>query len=577
MLSSNKLENKLEKLNRKEQQTFSKNEVIKLGKKLIRLKSRNRNVNHINYKLYHLLCDPFTFINAYCNISKNIGSLKKKINNEETTISSFSLKIANQISTQFKQNTYSWSSTQPVPKPGKKKKMRPIDTPTQKDRIVQEAIRNILECIFEPEFKELEDNNNYLSTNFGFRENKSTYDAINHLKINGQGTNYAIKGDIKGAYNNINHEILLKIISKRIKDKKFLNTIEKLLKFGIMYENKLSENSFGQGGIVSPLLFNIYMFELDKHILNNIIIPLSSNNKKRKKNNEYERIYNKSRNIIKNLKIERENKNYQNVKKLKSELKILLRKRSSIPSKSLDSLPNKNLFVRYVNDWILLSRCNLNEANLIKENIQKFISSRLFLELDSEKILITNITHGFNFLGFTIKMYSTKQNRWKSVNIKYKEKTIRTKKLTTSRKLLIYPDKNRLLDNLKYRKFCDKNYFPIHVSKWIALKPYEIVTIYRDIMIGIFNYYSKCDRDNILYRVSYILQYSCAKTLAARKRCSIAKIFKLHGTNLQIQIELYKDSQILNKKTKLILYPQYKNNSVNNYIQRKFITYDPFK
>ena len=127
------------------------------------------------------------------------------------------------IEKKFKEGTYERKPARRacIPKPGKNKK-KPIDTPTQQDRIVQEAIRGILDEIFEPEFSAFEEKNVDLCTNFGFRNNKSTWLAIENLQKKGQGANYAIKGNIIGAYNNVNHKLLIEILQKRIGDKKFL-------------------------------------------------------------------------------------------------------------------------------------------------------------------------------------------------------------------------------------------------------------------------------------------------------------------------------------------------------------------
>ena len=154
--------------------------------------------------------------------------------------------------------------------------MRPIDTPTQEDRIVQEAIRGILEAIYEPEFCAFEKLNNYRCTNFGFRPGKSTWNAIETLYQKAQSSTYSIEGDIVSASNNVDHDILHNISKRRIKDSKFLLVIKNMLKSGIMnrefYENTITGTP--QGGIISPLLFNIYMFELDKYIYNDIILPI---------------------------------------------------------------------------------------------------------------------------------------------------------------------------------------------------------------------------------------------------------------------------------------------------------------
>ena len=121
------------------------------------LRNRNLNTSHINYKIHHLLCKPEIYINSYGNISKNKGSTTLGIRGDEGYLLSFGKEKAQAIAKSFSTNTYKWAPTRRtwIPKPGKNK-LRPIDTPTQKDRIVQEAIRSILECIFEPEFVEFE-------------------------------------------------------------------------------------------------------------------------------------------------------------------------------------------------------------------------------------------------------------------------------------------------------------------------------------------------------------------------------------------------------------------------------------
>jgi retron-type reverse transcriptase len=206
---------------------------------LIQLRMRNEDTKHINHKIYHLLCDPFIYVNAYAKISKNPGALTKGIKSDEEIMTFFGKSNAEKIANKFKTKNYSWKPTRRtwIPKPGKNK-LRPIDTPTQEDRIVQEAIRGILESIFEPEFREFETQNEFLCTNYGFRPNQSTWKAANALKIFGQATIYGIEGHISGAYNNVDHDILINLLNKRIKDKKFIEVISKLLKSDIMEENK---------------------------------------------------------------------------------------------------------------------------------------------------------------------------------------------------------------------------------------------------------------------------------------------------------------------------------------------------
>jgi RNA-directed DNA polymerase len=145
-----------------------------------------------------------------------------------------------------------------IPKPDGKK--RPLGIPALRDRIVQEAIRMALDPIYESDFQ---------SYSFGFRKGRNTMDAVavNMPLFNSRAKHYyVIEGDLKSYFDTVNHRKLLSILKQRISDKRLLNLIWKFLKAGVM-ENQLfaaTEEGVPQGGIISPLLANIYLNELDK-------------------------------------------------------------------------------------------------------------------------------------------------------------------------------------------------------------------------------------------------------------------------------------------------------------------------
>jgi group II intron reverse transcriptase/maturase len=560
-------------------QKYIANEKTKLDKlclPLKQLRNRNEDVNHINYKIYYLLCNPFIYVNAYAKISKNPGALTKGIKSDDEIMTFFGKSNAENIAQKFKNNNYSWKPTRRtwIPKPGKNK-LRPIDTPTQEDRIVQEAIRGILENIFEPEFREFENQNKYLCTNYGFRPNKSTWDAANSLKIFGQATTYAIEGDISGAYNNVDHEVLINLLSKRIKDKKFIDVISKLLKSGIMEKERLTHNIKGtpQGGIVSPLLFNIYMFELDKFIYSNIILLLENQNtnKTKKRNPEYTKIGYQ----IKTLKRSKSS-NVKDSSLKRNQIKNLINIRNKIPSYLINSLPKKSIYSRYADDWVLLITSTNKEAIHCKDLISKFISNNLKMELDNEKTLITKLTNGISFLGYNLNMYTPKQNKITHTLIKKDNRLSRILRRTTSRKITICPDKKRLLKNLTIKKFCDNNYFPIGKRSWCIYDPYEIVLKYKQIMLGITNYYSRCDNVYILYRISYILQYSCAKTIANRQKITMPQVFKKYGKELRIKKQFYLKNQTLTKEIYFTTFTELRKQPNFGIIKHQNDEFDPF-
>lgn len=146
-----------------------------------------------------------------------------------------------------------------IPKVGSNKK-RPLGIPAYEDKIVQDVMTQILNAIYEPMFKKF---------SFGFRPNKSCHQAIAYLDmmLHRYKTNYVVDLDIKGFFDNIDHEWLIKFLEYRINDKVYIRYIKRFLKSGILEQGKLlkSEKGTPQGGIISPVLGNIYLhFVLDE-------------------------------------------------------------------------------------------------------------------------------------------------------------------------------------------------------------------------------------------------------------------------------------------------------------------------
>lgn len=132
-------------------------------------------------------------------------------------------------------------------------KQRALGIPAVRDRIVQTAAKILLEPIFEADF---------LECSYGFRPNKSCHEAIEQIRLyTNAGFKVVLDADISGYFDNINHEKLLDFVHQRISDRKILKLIRKWLKCGVVSENELGTP---QGGVISPLLANIYLHEFDK-------------------------------------------------------------------------------------------------------------------------------------------------------------------------------------------------------------------------------------------------------------------------------------------------------------------------
>lgn len=554
-----------------------------------RFRKRNLNTKYLNYKVYHLLCRSEIYINAYGNICKNKGSTTLGIKEDEGYLQSFGLEKAKKIAQEFKNKHYKWQALRRtmIPKPGTNK-MRPIDTPTQRDRIVQEAIRCILEAIFEPEFQELEESNGFMATNYGFRPNKSCIMAVKTLKLKGKPTNIAIEGDIKGAYNNVNREKLLYLISLRVKDKEFLAVLKNLLDTGIMERQKYIHTLTGtpQGGIVSPLLFNIYMFPLDKYISKDIEYRTRENTGKRNRHNlEYTRTLEEMKSLRKKISMleKGSNERLESLKKLK-----LIRKESlMIPSIDLKHKNVGAIYARYADDWVYFIQGSKKDAIEMKEKINNFTVKELHLELDPDKTLISKLHKGISFLGFEIIRWNKNQTKI--------TKTIQTKTITTKngtktcsipkykrasvRGLNILPCKKRILKTLISKKMLDQNKgTAIAIRNLIQFTPFEIVTHFGNIATGMANYYIQCDSHARLNYYFYILQYSCLRTLSARSKKPLAQTIKKYGLQSNINQE-FKSSKGSYYKTARVpsLSDLRKEGFMSKNIKINHSDFDPFK
>lgn len=533
--------------------------IIKSLKPLQYIRQRSKRIAHNEQidpqqkfkKLYSLISNKYLLIQALGNISSNKGADTPGV--DDKTMDAMNLRRIEKLSNSLKDGTFKFSPfrRKMIPKPAKKgqpSKMRPLGIPNFDDRIVQEAIRLVLDSIYEPVFE-------CHNFNYGFRPGKSCHDAIEKLKKVGTACDYAIEGDIKGAFDNVNHEVMFRILEKRIGDSKFLKLIKQGFTCGLLDQGKYKDTLLGvpQGGIASPLFFNIYMHEFDMFIHNELqnIIENKNNIEKRTSHGANNGLY-----LAIQQRINRNNKNLENILNKTSDYNLLpyadkervkvlhkkLHKDYSLRSKTPSVLMNKRsiriIYVRYADDWIILTNSNRSYCNEIKNLIKDKLFNDLKLELSSEKTKITNLKEDkAKFLGFSIGTYRT-------TNL-----TIRSGRLvrTAGYSIIVGIDMDRIINRLTIKGFCrDKSgNRPIAKPSYSVLTIQNIITTYNYIIRGVANYYlPMLSRVKDLIRVIYILEYSAYMTIAKKYGSKISKIREKYGKPLKVtvtQTETVKD------------------------------------
>jgi group II intron reverse transcriptase/maturase len=227
--------------------------------------------------VYKRLFDRELYLQAYGKIYRNFGAMTRGVTRE--TVDGMSLQKIDTIIGLLRMERYRWTPVRRTYIEKANGKMRPLGIPTWSDKLVQEVLRTLLEAYYEPRFSR---------SSHGFRPQLGCHTALNTIRKWWTGTVWFIEGDIKGCFDNIDHTILLEIIQRNIHDGRLIRLINGLLKAGYMEEWRYNDTISGtpQGGIISPLLANIYLNDLDRFVEGELI-PAYTKGERRGRNQVY--------------------------------------------------------------------------------------------------------------------------------------------------------------------------------------------------------------------------------------------------------------------------------------------------
>jgi group II intron reverse transcriptase/maturase len=441
-------------------------------------------------QLYRQMFNKDLYLLAYGNIYSNHGAMTPGASAE--TADGMSEGKIDQIIELMRHERYRFAPARRVCIPKKNGKLRPLGLPSWSDKLVGEVVRLLLEAYCEPGFS---------GRSHGFRKGRGCHTALREIRNTWTGTVWFIEGDISDCFGSLDHQILLKILSEKIHDQRFLRMIAHMLKAGYLEDWDYHDTLSGcpQGGPVSPVLSNIYLDKLDKFVERELI-PQYTRGTRRRDNPEHHGTAGRLADARRHGD--------------RAAARDLARQLRSLPSKDPADPGYRRLkYLRYADDHILGFTGPKGEAEDIKARLAAFLRETLGLELNQDKTLITHArTQRARFLGYDITVWHCDT------------------KLTGGRRaangkiaLRVPPDVVKA-QCARYRQHGK----PWHRSRLQNLDDYEIVRVYGAEYRGVVNYYLLAQDVWRLHTLHWHAQTSMLKTLAAKHKSTVAKMAARH-------------------------------------------------
>lgn len=488
------------------------------------LNNLSKHSSDLGYKyerLYRLLFNEEMFFIAYQRIYAKQGNMTP--GTDGRTVDQMSIQRIERLIDALRTEEYQPHPAKRVYIPKKNGKKRPLGIPSFDDKLVQEVTRMILEAIYEGHFE---------YTSHGFRPHRSCHTALTHIQDKFTGAKWFIEGDIKGFFDNIKHEILVNILKERIADERFIRLIRKFLKAGYAEQWKFHNTYSGtpQGGIVSPILANIYLDKFDKYM--KMYADKFNKGERRKVSSEYRRLNNKKTRLAKKLKSVTD----ESVRAgMITEIKETLAQTYVTPChEPMDANYRRIQYVRYADDFLIGVIGSKSECQAIKADIKEFMTEQLGLELSDEKTLITNAKDKAKFLGYEIfvrsKAFMHKDSRGVMKRFGNGSVLLHVSMDTAKAKLLEY-------GALRIAKEGNQDIWkPKPRGFMIGNKVEDIVAQYNTEIRGFYNYYAIANNiSTIGHSFGYIMEYSMYKTIAQ----------KLNLTMSQAKLKFLKDKKFI--------------------------------
>jgi group II intron reverse transcriptase/maturase len=460
-----------------------------------------------------IIANPAFLFECYKIIKSKPGNMSPGITPE--TLDGINIEWFNKAAEDLKTGRYQFKPARQVLIPkAKVNTSRPISISSPRDKIVQKALQLLLGSIYEYYF---------LHVSHGFRPNKSVHSALDNLHLRGGSYNWVIQGDITQCFDSIPHEVIMKNLKSHICCSRIITLVERTLKIGYVQSDKRRvKNKIGtpQGNILSPLLANIVLHQLDNYIETDLK-KIYNIGERRKRNKLYEHYSNLRR--------------YSRIDKVDPKVRSqALKELRQIPRVNVyDPNYKRIMYVRYADDFVILTVSSYKDACVIRDKVKEFLINQCGLTLNLDKSVITNLRKGFNFLG----AFCFKKDNSSIFNKSKNQLKVNITRRSTLRLRVDIPIKELVIKLIKFG-FARRNYmnnvYAKGISHMIHQDHYTILQFFNSKIRGILNFYSFAGNRSSLHKIFWILRQSCALTLARKlKLRTMRKVFKKFGFDLK--------------------------------------------
>jgi len=454
-------------------------------------------------RVYRLLFNPELYLSAYGKIYRNDGAMTPGVT-EETVDGMSQDKIAAIIEC-IRNERYVWSPANRVYTPKKNGQQRPLGLPPWSDKLLQEVLRTILEAYYEPQFSD---------QSHGFRPGRGCHTALREIYGKWTGVIWFIEGDISECFDSIDHAILLDKLRENIHDERFIRLISNMLKAGYMEHWKFNATLSGtpQGGVISPILSNIYLHTFDEFVTQQLI-PKWTKGDVRRDNQEYNALIARA--------------GYLRKKGDMEAAKAVKRQAMQIPSMDTKDPDFRRLkYVRYADDFLLGFIGPKEEAEQIKKEIGTFLQEQLKLELSKAKTLVTHArTQAANFLGYEI--HTLRENTQRG----------RDKRRSLNGKIGLRVPR-RVVEE-KCQKYMSDGQ-PRHRAEIVEDSDFTILETYQAQYRGIVEYYRMAYNLKVLSKLKWVMERSLVMTLANKFKTSVPKIYNKYQARIMTDGKVYR-------------------------------------